>query len=668
MSAIMISWMQIFSAITVTYDSVSWPDMFADYSLFFGIINLDINFFMPALDCRLAVPFLDKFALHMATPIAIVVTVLVSKWAAACITVLMWRPKTKGQRRGNRWRLTKVAREAQTSYAYKIVLNILLLLYPSLTTRLFQVFRCTPIEVLDVEVLMLDYSVRCWEGDHWKYIVVAAGCIFVYAIGMPAFLLYQLWSHRNELHVYLEDIQDGTATDGETARFRLSNFYQSYEPPFWYWECVLLIYKCFMAGVLCVCKNGSPTQLLIAILFCIAYMLFCLKAGPYENDSADVLSFLTSLTMFLTLQTGYSKITFDQAVEPFDPSTERNYNPDYGYEFTETQLGTLLLAVNAIPPFYFCMAVLVEIKKTPTYVVDVICISFQTLSPLFRVCTLVCPRLAASLRKFKQRRQNERHVANERGGSTIVPRSDGQAGSRGLAKEKNGSHDLDDTNFTLPPAMAPTFYSGRRGTELLDTMTLHMQNHEMSLNRSISRRHMKSKRNTQLRLLERQRLRHSRALSRVRGFCYMSDDTRTKVVDEMVYQQKRKGDVVCRQGDSADSLFVVMNGACAVSTLSPGGRRSVRVGTVHQLQVFGDGSLLDRDEDRIQDATVLVETESAHLLVLKRDRYMELVESGVIDHSKFVAQIKMQKPQSESTQLPPPPPPPPERYGTSGIN
>lgn len=646
--AIMISWMQIFSAITVTYDSVSWPDSFTDYSLSLGIINLDINFVMPAVDCHLAIPFLDKFALHMATPIAVVLTVGASKLAATALTVLTWHPKTKGQRRGNRWRLTKGPREAQNAYAYKIVLNILLLLYPSLTTRLFQVFRCTNIDVLNESVLMLDYSVICWEEGHWPYVIVAGCCIFVYAIGMPMFLLYELWSHRSELHVYVEDMESGKVDDkGDMARFRLSNFYQSYEPSFWYWECVLLVYKCFMAGVLCVCRNGSPTQLLIAILVCIGYMLFCLKAGPYESDSADVLSFLASISMVLTLLTGYSKITYDQAVAPYDVK-------EWGYEFTEEVLGTTLLVINTIPPLYFTLAVLNILRQNAggakkaaafarAYTRYLCCRVFccrKTTRPVFRVDKT--KRLTRVRSRKNQaliaQHQLDAHNKRKNAAVKIVPTGRPRASAE---NGKNRNMQMDP----LPHALTGTFYSGRRGTELLDTMTHHMATHEGHLNRTITRKQNKSRRTTQLRVLARQRLRQSKALSKVDAFRHLGEDAMSTVIDAMIYQQKRQGDVLCNQGDSADRLYVVIKGQCAVSSCAPSSTREIRVGSVHELEVFGESALFEQDAERIRNATVSVESERVQLLVLKRDKYAELVASGVLDHTQFVTRVRSSRSQ-----------------------
>ena len=112
------------------------------------------------------------------------------------------------------------------------------------------------------------------------------------------------------------------------------------------------------------------------------------------------------------------------------------------------------------------------------------------------------------------------------------------------------------------------------------------------------------------------------------------------VIDAMIYQQRKKGDVVCSQGDNADRIYVLIKGRCAVSSCAPSSTQEVRVGSLSELEVFGESALLEHEEDRIRNATVRVESDRAQLLVLKRSKYEDLVESRVLDHSQFVTRVK----------------------------
>jgi hypothetical protein len=66
---VLISSMQITSALCITFDDVPWPRVFKDFSLSLGVVNLDMSFLFGMTNCRLSLPFLDKFLLHALMPI-----------------------------------------------------------------------------------------------------------------------------------------------------------------------------------------------------------------------------------------------------------------------------------------------------------------------------------------------------------------------------------------------------------------------------------------------------------------------------------------------------------------------------------------------------------------------------------------------------------------------
>ena len=70
----------------------------------------------------------------------------------------------------------------------------------------------------------------------------------------------------------------------------------------------------FMTGALCIIGAGSPLQPLVAILFELMYLLAVLKLAPYESDADDWSSFISSLTIMLTVLLGFA-IIFDSAAE-----------------------------------------------------------------------------------------------------------------------------------------------------------------------------------------------------------------------------------------------------------------------------------------------------------------------------------------------------------------
>ena len=105
--SIIISWAQILSSIPLTYDNVLWPRVFEKFALAASFLDIDLSVIFGILDCQLAIPFLDTLMLHLATPLAIVLTVNLA-FAVA-------------QHRGPSTRKAKALHLAQRAFADKCI-------------------------------------------------------------------------------------------------------------------------------------------------------------------------------------------------------------------------------------------------------------------------------------------------------------------------------------------------------------------------------------------------------------------------------------------------------------------------------------------------------------------------------------------------------------------
>jgi len=75
-----------------------------------------------------------------------------------------------------------------------------------------------------------------------------------------------------------------------------------------------------LTGAMTIIAAGSSAQLVIALLIVMIDLLLVLKLGPFTDDSDDILSFLTSGQMFLTLLGGLL-IMMDKPTDPtYDPT------------------------------------------------------------------------------------------------------------------------------------------------------------------------------------------------------------------------------------------------------------------------------------------------------------------------------------------------------------
>ncbi len=107
-----------------------------------------------------------------------------------------------------------------------------------------------------------------------------------------------------------------------------------------------------------------------------------------------------------------------------------------------------------------------------------------------------------------------------------------------------------------------------------------------------------------------------------------SDDLATLVATVRT-RRHRRGDVIFRQGDPGDGLYIILSGRVKISTLGQGGAEAILV-TLRPNEFFGALALLD-GAPRSASATAVEATET---LVLPRDRFRQLIDEvpGIRDH------------------------------------
>ncbi len=89
---------------------------------------------------------------------------------------------------------------------------------------------------------------------------------------------------------------------------------------------------------------GSSLQIVIALLIVLIYLLLVLKLAPFQDETDDWLSFLTSFQMLITLLGGLI-MTMDAS-----EAQSQTYDPE--------NMGTLLVFVNTIGFFAFAISLL----------------------------------------------------------------------------------------------------------------------------------------------------------------------------------------------------------------------------------------------------------------------------------------------------------------------
>ena len=182
--------------------------------------------------------------------------------------------------------------------------NFLQMFYPSICAKVFSIFNCIEVPSLpanDNVRLRYAYDVRCWSSvdGHWFFVAWAVFFLVIYVLAFPAGLFVILYRNRHVLQEYKE------AGDKSFVHL-ISNFYDQYEPEYYWFECLVILRKLLLTGLVALIAPGTPFQVALALLICISYTCLVLKTAPFEEDSDDVISFVTEVQLSITMFCGFA--------------------------------------------------------------------------------------------------------------------------------------------------------------------------------------------------------------------------------------------------------------------------------------------------------------------------------------------------------------------------
>merc|ERR1712166_1676184 len=236
------------------YNGIPWPMAFISFVIPLGAINLDIVGLFGANFCSMAVSFAGKFLVHMSMPPMLAIGIILAYLISNCVKP----PKTKELQHH---------RKAQT---LKLLIGLLLFMYPGLATRCFQMFKCSDFDGVAYDVLEADPSMVCYGDDHRVYLMLSIVFICIYVIGIPMIMFVVLWKNRK--HLYVEEGKEATEKQKE-VEFEFGSMYTQYEPKYWYFEIIIILHKCIMTGAMVIVENGTPLQPFIAMLIQMIFLL-----------------------------------------------------------------------------------------------------------------------------------------------------------------------------------------------------------------------------------------------------------------------------------------------------------------------------------------------------------------------------------------------------------
>src|SRR4029077_10912785 len=114
------------------------------------------------------------------------------------------------------------------------------------------------------------------------------------------------------------------------------------------------------------------------------------------------------------------------------------------------------------------------------------------------------------------------------------------------------------------------------------------------------------------------------ALRRCALFAKVTDEALVACVRSLKVRRFRRGETIFHQGDPGDSLFIIESGAVKIVLPSPEGEEGAIIATLTRGDFFGELALLDG----APHSATAVALEPTDALVLKRDRFADLVEIG----------------------------------------
>ena len=272
---------------TATFDAVPWPENFSMYTVALQLFNADVLDFLPGTiegGCVFRLEYTQKFLLHMTIPFGL----FIFAWFAYKIAGFL--------RRGNS-NIVLLQREWYT----KIVISLILLIYPGLTVRIFQMFKCYSVPDYGF-VLHQSFSVKCYEDYHIMYVLLGLLAMVLYVFGIP-FAIFLV------LRKNLDALYDKNHPKHLEVAMEYGSLYIQYESKYWFWELIVISEKAILTGGMVLVAPGTSLQLLIAVVTTLGFFGAVIKFRPYYDEADDSLSSLTHLQILLTLLGGLALLT-----------------------------------------------------------------------------------------------------------------------------------------------------------------------------------------------------------------------------------------------------------------------------------------------------------------------------------------------------------------------
>ncbi|KDO17652.1 hypothetical protein SPRG_16963 [Saprolegnia parasitica CBS 223.65] len=229
----------------------------------------------------------------------------------------------------------------------KVMLGILLLLYPMVSRNFLLVFHCDQIGAR--YWLVKDRSLECYTTEWSLYACVALAGVGVWVVGVP-FLFWRTVYKARHRHIdtrlallesrayrplrekWLAEMRTMLAAEGRCVPLalgrrdemsylghymktknledsavmaRLGLIYQNYKSEFWWFDVFDLIRKVLLNGVLVFLQGNDIVQSTSGLALCLLALTLTLQCKPYRSWTDSLVAGVTQFQLFITLFLGF---------------------------------------------------------------------------------------------------------------------------------------------------------------------------------------------------------------------------------------------------------------------------------------------------------------------------------------------------------------------------
>jgi CRP-like cAMP-binding protein len=178
---------------------------------------------------------------------------------------------------------------------------------------------------------------------------------------------------------------------------------------------------------------------------------------------------------------------------------------------------------------------------------------------------------------------------------------------------------------------------------------------QAGLQQSIDIKQRKQRRQTQIRLRARTKLKKQKTLSNIPAFAVLTEKEIETMIDNMTHEKHLLGTTLCTKGEVATKFYVIMKGECGAYITLPEQGKDRKVGKIPTFSFFGENALIDTNttttaavtdgeggkRKNLRNATVKVDSESVSLLVLTKENFNKLVDTGKLNRQVLAGMEKV---------------------------